>query len=120
MFHTINLSKPQWAKNTVGKGRNAGTGISIYHNFFQEFIRLSLSQTTNFRLFQTETKLKGFADSNFKLDENHRKFSKGIENTVGKGEIARYEQFLLSHSFFKSLLLQTRKNQGLFGKGILL
>ena len=28
-------------------------------------------------------------------DENGRKLSKRVENTVGKGEIARYEQFLL-------------------------
>ena len=28
------------------------------------------------------------------FDENGRKFSKWIENTVGKGEIARFEQFL--------------------------
>ena len=34
------------------------------------------------------------------------------------GEIARYEQFLLSHSVVKRLVLQTRKNQGLFGKGL--
>ena len=26
--------------------------------------------------------------------------TKSFENTVGKGEIARYEQFLLSHSVF--------------------
>ena len=50
---------------------------------------LTLSQTTNFRLFQTER------DANFKFDENGRKFSKWVENTVGKGEIARCEQFLL-------------------------
>ena len=36
-----------------------------------------------------------FADDNFKFDENGRKLSKQVENTVGKGEIARYEQFLL-------------------------
>ena len=36
-----------------------------------------------------------FADDSFKLDENGRKFSKRVENTVGKGEIALYEQFLL-------------------------
>ena len=40
------------------------------------------------------SKLKDSADDNFELDENGRKFSKRIENTVGKGEIARYEQFL--------------------------
>ena len=41
------------------------------------------------------SKLKEFADDNFKFDENGRKFSKRVENTVEKGEIARYEQFLL-------------------------
>ena len=34
------------------------------------------------------SKLKEFADDNFKFDENGRKFSKQIENTAGKGEIA--------------------------------
>ena len=32
--------------------------------------------------------MKEFAD-NFKLDENGRKLSNQVENTVGKGEIAR-------------------------------
>ena len=35
---------------------------------------------TNFRL----SKLKEFADDNFKFDENGRKLSKWVENTVGK------------------------------------
>ena len=39
--------------------------------------------------------LKEFADDNFTADENGRKFSKWIENNVGKKEIACYEQFLL-------------------------
>ena len=52
---------------------------------------LTLSQMTNFRL----PKLKEFADNNFKLDDSGRKFYKQVENTVGKGEIAHYEQFLL-------------------------
>ena len=54
-------------------------------------------QTTNFRLFQ----LKEFADDNFKFGENGRKLSKLVENTVGKGEIARYEQFLLFPQCFQ-------------------
>ena len=47
------------------------------------------------------SKLKQFANDNFKFDENNRKFSKWVENTVGKGEIARYEQFLLSPQCFQ-------------------
>ena len=49
-------------------------------------------QTTNFRPFQTD---------NFKFDENGRNLSKRVENTVGKGEIARYEQFLLFPQCFQ-------------------
>ena len=41
------------------------------------------------------SKLKEFADINFKFDRNGRKFPKRLENNVGKGEIARHEQFLL-------------------------
>ena len=51
--------------------------------------------------FLDSSKLKEFADDNFKHNENGRKFSKWAENTVGKGEIARYEQFLLFPQCFQ-------------------
>ena len=47
------------------------------------------------------SKLKEFAEDNFKFDENGRKLSKQVENTVGKGEIARNKQFLLFPVFSK-------------------
>ena len=87
---------------------------------------LTHSQTTNYSLFLTQTfcnqqlqpfpkgqildssKLKEFADDNSKFDENGRKFSKSVENTVGNGEIALYEQFLLfSQCFQKTLSANT-------------
>ena len=43
------------------------------------------------------------ADDNFKFDENSRKFSECVENTVGKGEIARYEQFLFFMQRFQKM-----------------
>ena len=50
-----------------------------------------------------QSKLKEFADGNFQFDENGRKLSKRVENTMGKGKIARYEQFLLfPHCFQKA------------------
>ena len=52
---------------------------------------LTLSQTTNLN----SSKLKEFAIDNFKFEENGRKFSKWVENIVGKEEIAHFEQFLL-------------------------
>ena len=52
---------------------------------------LTLSKTTNFRHSQT----KGVCRRRFRIYENGRKLSEWVENTVGKGKIARYEQFLL-------------------------
>ena len=45
--------------------------------------------------------MKEFADDNFNFYLNGRKFSKQVENTVGKGEIARYDQFLLFPQCFQ-------------------
>ena len=52
---------------------------------------------TNCRL----SKLKQSADDNFEFDENTRKYSERVENTVGKREIACYEQFLLFPQCFQ-------------------
>ena len=54
-----------------------------------------------FTLPKSFTFLKEFADQNFELDENGRRFSKRVEDTVGKGEIAHYEQFLLLPQLFQ-------------------
>ena len=58
---------------------------------------LTLSQTTNFRPFQS------FAANNFKSDENGQKFLNWVEKTVGKGEIARCEQFLFFMQCFQKV-----------------
>ena len=62
-----------------------------WFNFYVENVNKTVT------LLQTKkiTLLKAFADDNFRFDENSRKFSKWVENTVGRGEIARNEQFLL-------------------------
>ena len=45
--------------------------------------------------------LKEFADDNLEFDENGRKFSKRVENSEGKREIACHEQFLLFPQCFQ-------------------
>ena len=52
--------------------------------------------------------------------ENGGKSSERIENNVGKGKTARYEQFFsFPHSVCKRLALQTcKKTLGLFRKGL--
>ena len=58
----------------------------IFNHLSQPFPKQHILDSSN---------LKEFADGNFGFAENGRKFSKTTENTVGKGEIACYEQFLL-------------------------
>ena len=48
-----------------------------------------------------------------------RKFSKQVENTVGNGEIAHYEQFLLFPQCFQKTFTADMQNKGLFGKGLI-
>ena len=64
---------------------------------------------TNFRLFQTERVCR----QQFQIDENGRKLSKWVENTVGKGEIARYSVFkrLVSHGHQKVSLCGNGSNR---------
>ena len=64
------------------------------------------------------SKLKEFADDNFKFDENGTKLSKRVENTVGKGEIARYEQFLLFPQCFQKACFPERQKVSLCGNGL--
>ena len=60
-------------------------------------------QTSQGRILRDtdSSKLKELVDDNFTFDENGRRFSKKVENAVGKGEIARYEQFLLFPQCFQ-------------------
>ena len=62
---------------------------------------------TALNTIQSINQQKEFADDNFKFDENGTDFSKWVENTVGKGEIARYEQFLLFPQCFQKTCRST-------------
>ena len=73
---------------------------------FQSGCKLTLSKTTNFRSFQTERVCR-------------RQFYQMDKNTPWEKEkLFVRSNFSFSHVVSKRLLLQTRKNQGLFGKGI--
>ena len=74
------------------------------HNTILDWSRLKqiADILTHYRMTNLDSfKLKEFADNNFKFDKNGRKLSKWVENTVGKGEIAHYEQFLLFPQCFQ-------------------
>ena len=93
---------------------------------YQHFLLITWILFTPFKMFQPfpkqqsldSSKLKEFVDDNFKFGENSRKFSKLVENTVGKREIACNEQLLLFSQCFQRLVLQTRKKKDLLGKGL--
>ena len=63
------------------------------------FLDKNFYGNTNFGVINTLNPLPD--DDNFEFDENTRKFSKRAENTVGKEEIAHYEQFLLFPQCFQ-------------------
>ena len=113
-----------WTKTTIShstgnwKDRIFNTKTKINLTIIEKF--LGLLFTTEWRLFKPLrikpsqlftkrqildlSKPKEFADDNFKFDENGGKFSKWVENTGGKGEIARYKQFLLFPQCFQKTL----------------
>ena len=64
------------------------------------------------------SKLKQFTDNNFEFDENSRKFSRRVENTVGKGEITCYEQFLLFPQCFQKACFPEVQKVPLCGSGL--
>ena len=68
---------------------------------------------TNFRLFQTERVSADIIEFN----ENGNEFSQRVENTMGKGEIARYEQFLLFPQCFKKTCTADTKTRAYLGTG---
>ena len=67
---------------------------------------------TNFRLFQTES-----LQTAFKFDEDSGKFSKQVVNTVEKEALLVMGNFSFSSCFQKICTADSRKTQGLFGKG---
>ena len=57
------------------------------------------------------SKMKKVGHDNIKLDETGGYFSKRVENTVEKGEIAPYDQISFSHSVFKYLYCRNVKTR---------
>ena len=120
-----------WSKglNLIGNAMAKEGLIHLCDALYQERHHLFMNPLNRFCQFTFETlskafpkqqilissKLKQSADNNIKFDENSRKFSKRVENTVCKGGIARY---LLTHSAFKRLVSQRRQKVLLCGNGL--
>ena len=73
-----------------------------------KFCRVEMGYSFPKRQILNSSKLKEFADNNLKFHESVAKLSERVENTVGKGEIARYDKFLLfPQSFQKTFTAYT-------------
>ena len=72
-------------------------------------------------LFQQQSsdssKLIEFLEDNFRFDDNGGKFFKRVEISVGKKEMACYEQFLLFAQSFPKIYTADPLNIAFFGKG---
>ena len=95
-----------WRKKVLGKhcGKKVKLlkwAISPFSTMFSiqyvSWYPLTHYQTTNFRLVQTERVCR----RQFQIWRKWQKVIKTVENTVGKGEIACYEQFLLFPQCFQ-------------------
>ena len=106
----------------MGKGENAGNQHFLLFpqccQPFQFSAKFNLSSADAFNLDQSKNlslgkeltitrrqildSSKDFADDNLKFKKKKcRKLFKPVENTVGRGEIAHYEQFLLFPQCFQ-------------------
>ena len=97
---------------TVINGRN----ISHLKVLKAHFINLIIQPFPKRQILDNSI-LKEFSDDNFKFDENERKFCKRVENTMGKGAIASYEQFLISQQCFQKTLAAHVKTTACLGMG---
>ena len=89
---------------------------SCKHNVIEMIeLYLTFSQITNFRLFQTERVCRRQFIEFMKMVERYLKRYKTLWE---KEKLLVMSNFSFSLSVFKRLVLQTRKNQGLFGKGL--
>ena len=64
------------------------------------------------------SKLKEFADNNFKFDEMAESFTIAKKTLRDKEKLLVTSNISFSHSVFKRLIVQTLFNKGLFGKGL--
>ena len=90
----------KWVKNTLGKAEIARNEQFL---LFPQCFQKTCTAGTFYPGLVWEgviTRIR-IADDKFNFDENGRKFIKLLENTEGKGEIARFDKFLLSPQCFQ-------------------
>ena len=95
--------KPVWA-----------TFLICIYSLFGQGLTLPVCKTTT----SNSSKMKELADDNFKFDENGRKVLQTGRKHCGKRRNCSLQAISPFSTVFNSVILETRKNQGLFGKGL--
>ena len=104
------------AVSVISDNKTPSKAIQLFEISF-----MKLSTTEPFPKLQilNSSKLNEFADDNFTFDGNGRKFSKQDEKHSGeRKKCSLWAIPPFPTAFFRRLEQQTRKNQGLFGKGL--
>ena len=99
---SLNLGRSQ--NGLFGNGLNKQCGSKMKVHILILISTQYLHKQLTFPKWQIldSSKLIEIAVENFKFDWNGRKFSKQVKNTVEKGEIARFDQFLLFPQCFQN------------------
>ena len=84
---------------------------------YQNPEHLTLFQTTNFRLFQTELSLQMTISNLMKMAESAQNGQNGQKTLGEKEKLLIKSNFSFSNYVFERLVQLTHKNQGLFWKG---
>ena len=93
----------EYIENIAWKEKIVTNNFLLYQKCDSGFFPPDINDTFPKQQILDSSKLKEFADNNFEFDENGEKFSKRVENTVRKGEIAHSEQFLFFPQCFQDL-----------------
>ena len=72
------------SRQPAQSAQSARADLNLYFSQLEQLLPFPKRQILD------SCKLKEFADENFKFDANGRMLSKQVENTMGKGQIARY------------------------------
>ena len=98
----VEVLKTLWETEKLLVRSNFSFSHGVFYPFWElsiVFIKFEIVVCKFFQFGSVQnlnaSKLKEFADDNLKIDCNDIKLSRWLENTVGKGEIACYKQFLL-------------------------
>ena len=108
------LIKTMWAKEKILMTLIFSYSSNIFYPMKDKF---NIQPITRRQVFDS-SKLKKFADDNFKFDKNGRKLSNRVKTLWEKEKLLVTSNFSFSHSVFKRLVSQGCQKVSLCGNGL--